>query len=187
MSQDPLQKLWQSNQLHLPIDEIMRQAKAKQHRMFWFMAIDVLVWLSVVIFASWHIHQNSMPGIFAIGVFSIITTSVLVGYLLWLRTSTWGIDSLDARNTLKLSIRRCEAGIQLGRVSVIYCIFIAFAVITFRNVYPEQFEQRSMFVYGWSIGWCIAYYIGYCWYGKKQRQQITRYQYLLTQLDLIDE
>ena len=187
MSQDPLQKLWQSEQLNLPVEAIMRQAKAKQRRMFWFMATDVLFWLGVVVLASWHMYQNSMPGVFGLGLFSIIVTSVMVGYLLWLRTSTWGIDSLDVRNTLKLSIRRCEAGIQLGWVSILCCFIVAIAVIIFSHIYPEHYKQRWLFIYTWSIGWCIACYLGYWWYGKKQRKKIAHYRSLLNQLKQVEK
>lgn len=183
MSLDPLQKLWQSRQLDIPVKEIMREAKAKQKRMLWFMTTDLMVWLAIVVFSAWHIHTKNTTEGFAIGLFTIVLTSLLVGYVLWLRTATWGMESLDIRNTLKLSIRRCEAGIQMGRVSTMCCIVIVLAFFVFNAIYPEYFKDKLMFTYSWLMGWTLAFFLGYHWYGKRQKQKMAHFRSLLSQLD----
>ena len=183
MSLDPLQKLWQSRQLDIPVDQILKQAKAKQQRMFWFMASDLLAWLMVVVGACWQIHTKGNIESFVLGLFFIIFVSVMVGYVLWIRTSTWGIDSLDVRNTLTLSIRRAEAGLQMGRFSSISSIAMVFSLGLFDFFFPETFAAERLFVYGWTLGWAALFLVGCHWYGKRQRQKISHYQTLLSQLD----
>ena len=187
MSQDPLQKLWQSQQLDIPVEQIMKQAKAKQRRMFWFMTSDILAWLIVVVASAWNIYRKGTPEGFALGLFTIIFVSLIVGYVLWLRTSTWGIDALDVRNTLKLSIRRCEAGIQLGWVSNASCIIVVLALLLFNYFFPEYLADRLTFAFGWAFGWCVLFFIGYHWYSKRQRQKMHHYQALLKQLEQNEE
>lgn len=182
MSLDPLQKIWQSRQLDIPVEQIMKQAKSRQRRMFWLMALDILSWLAIVIFAAWHIHLNEKSHSFTVGLFAIITVSIMVGYALWLRTSTWGMDTLDITSTLKLSIARCEAGVQMGLVSTVFCFVVAVGILIISLIYPENFKEKMVFAYTWSFGWCIAIYAGHRWYSKLQKKKIAHFRSLLEQL-----
>jgi len=182
MSQDPLQKLWQSQQLEISTDEIMKQAKKRQKRMFWLMFSDIVMWFALVIWASWIIHQNKHPESFAVGLFMILAVSIFVGYVLWLRTMTWGMDSLDVRNTLKLSIRRCQAGIQMGYVSVVFCLLVAVGLFVIMVYYPERFGNKS-FGIAWTLGWSAVVLVGALWYRNRQNKKIAHFQSLLEQLE----
>lgn len=181
MSDDPLQKLWQSKQLDMAGDEIITQARKRQKRMFWLMAADILMWFALVIWACWMIHQNKYPESFAVGTFMIIAVSLFVGYVFWVRTITWGMDSLDVRNALKLSIRRCEAGIQMGVVSVVFCLLVCIALFVIMQFYPERFGDKT-FGIAWTLGWSVIVLVGALWYRKRQRKKIAHYQSLLNQL-----
>ncbi len=178
---DPLQKLWQSKQLDTAADDIIQQAKKRQQRMFWLMAADILMWFALVVWACWMIHQNKYPESFAVGVFVIISISIFVGYVLWIRTITWGMDSLDVRSAIKLSIRRCEAGIQMGYVSVVFCLFVSAGLFVIMHLYPERFGDK-VFGIAWTLGWSIIVLGGALWYRNRQLKKIAHFQSLLSQL-----
>jgi hypothetical protein len=183
MNKDPLQQLWQSQHLELPIEAIMQQAKARQRRMFWFMVSDVIMTFGLIVWALFHVQKNSEPQAMHLALFIVSTVFIYGGYSLWVRASTWGLDSLDAKNTVILTIKRCESAIQMCYISVIFCFIVAIGMVFFALTNPVATQQTITFAVIWSVLWTVICTIGAIWYRKRQLNKTTHFSDILKQLE----
>jgi small-conductance mechanosensitive channel len=182
MNKDPLQQIWQSHQLELPVEEIMQQAKTRQRRMFLFMVSDVVMTFGLIIWALFHVQQNPEPKAMHLALFIVSSVFIYGGYSLWVRASTWGLDSLDAKNTLILTIKRSESAIQMCYISVIFCIVVAAGMVFFAVTSQDATQQSITFAIIWSILWTMVCIIGSIWYRKRQLKKVALYSGILEQL-----
>ncbi|NMP16987.1 hypothetical protein [Thalassotalea sp. Y01] len=182
MKDQDLQRLWQSDQQpHTNAGELLKQAKRAQLRMLVLMSIDFLVWLAMVIWASLMIRDNQQPESFAVGVFTIIAVSVATGYLLWLRTSTWGSDALDVKSILKLAIMRCDGAIQIVAVTYMFTALVVIGFVVLHQFYPIP-ETRINKIVSWLAIYSTVVVAAGQWYRAKQQQKKKVYLLRLQQM-----
>ena len=183
MNTDPLQKLWQSNQLNIPVDKILQQAKARQKRMFWLLLTDIVTGVGLIIWALFYVHNNEKTFALPLAIFIVVTVLFYLGISIWKRATTWGLDTLDVKNTLRLNIRRCQAGVQLGYLSTLVCGLFFFGVLLLFQFGPELPFTSKLFAISWTGGWTLIIGIWTLWYKQRQAKKVRHYQALLQQLE----
>mgnify|MGYP001117890621 CR=1 FL=1 len=183
MSLDPLQKLWQSQQLNIPVEKILAEAKKRQRRMFWLMFSDIAAGTFLLVWLLFYVQKNpDKPGTLPTAIFLVLVAVLFTIYSVWKRATTWGMDSLDVKNTLRLSIRRCEAGIQMGIVTSIVCQILFLGCVGLVLFGPANFLSSNTFALSWLGAWAVGSVIWTIWYKKRQTKKIEHYQSLLAQL-----
>jgi len=183
MSLDPLQKLWQSKQLNIPVEKILEEAKKRQRRMFWLMFSDIAAGTFLLVWLLFYVQDNSdKPGTMPTAIFLVLVAVLFTIYSVWKRATTWGMDSLDVKNTLRLNIRRCEAGVQMGIVTSIVCLILFLGCIILVLFGPENFLSSNTFALSWLGAWAVGSIVWTIWYKKRQTKKIEHYQDLLKQL-----
>jgi len=183
MSLDPLQKLWQSQQLNIPVDEIMKQAKKRQRRMLWLMLSDIIASLFVAVWALIFVHSDDNPIALPVAIFLMVIVILYLVISIWKRATTWGVDVLDVKNTLRLNIRRCHAGVQLGHISTITCFVLFIGAVFLVTLGPEAPLKSKAFALAWTGGWALIVAGWTNWYKKRQEKKIAHYESMLKQLD----
>ncbi len=182
MNFDPLKSLWQAQPASMEVGELIKQAKRRQKRMLLLMVFDFVVWLGGVVWACFMIRANQRPDSLAIGIFLIIAISLATAYMLWLRTTTWGAGELDGKSLLKLSIHRCEAGIQLVYVTYIFTFITFIGFIVLEMYFPSSTAKFSRVII-WYSGYSLGTLVLGQWYRNRQLKKKQHLQDLLAELE----
>lgn len=180
MSLEPLKSLWQGQQTKMSALDLIKHAKFQQRRMLGLMILDIVVWISAIVWACLIIQANDKPESFFLGLFIILFVSLGTAYMLWLRTITWGAGELDSKSIIKLSIHRCEAAIQLVSVTYIFSLITFSVLIALELVFNIPTEKLIKIVL-WLTFYSALTVVAGEWYRRRQKDKKQYFEQLLAQ------
>lgn len=122
----------------------------------------------------------------------IVMNTTWLFYSIWYRGGTWKATGIDSLSFLRLTRRRAEAGVQIAKAMVYWCVavlvmveiyLLIFGVIEWRS--EAEFPFKLFYLFLFEAVWIIGSIYMAKYYGTKKKKEMDRLSLLIGDLDQV--
>jgi len=172
--------------------KLKHQVQLKTLRMVSMVSLDVvMVIMGNAIWAYAMTKRTSLLfSTFCIAM--IVMNTAWLFYSIWYRRGTWKANGIDSLSFLRLTRRRAEAGVQIAKTMVYWCVavlvlveiyLLIFAVIEWRA--EEEFPLTLFYLFLFETVWIIGSIYLAKYYGAKKKNEMDKLGLLIDDLDQV--